>query len=142
MTDEQPVTLADIRFHARPEQLKNMRAVVRQTLAPFGCDSELMTSLVLALDEACTNVIRHGYGGDPSGTLILQILQSGDTLIFRLRDFAPPVDREKVKPRDLEDIRPGGLGVHFIGDIMDVVRFVDPPDGRGNLLEMRKTLGQ
>ena len=74
--------------------------------------------------------------------LILQILQSGDTLIFRLRDFAPPVDREKVKPRDLEDIRPGGLGVHFIGNIMDAMRFVDPPDGRGNLLEMRKTLGQ
>lgn len=140
MTDEGPVRLADIRFKAQPEQLRNVRAVIRQTLAPLVCNPALETNLVLALDEACTNVIRHAYGGDPSGEVILQILREGETLIFRIRDFAAPVDREKVKPRDLEDVRPGGLGVHFIGNIMDVMRFIAPPDGRGNLLEMRKTL--
>lgn len=140
MTDEGPVTLAEIRFNAQPAQLRHVRAVVRQTLAPLNCDSVLETNLVLALDEACTNVIRHGYEGDPSGLVILQILHEGDTLIFRLRDFAAPVDRQKVRPRDLKGVRPGGLGVHFIGEIMDVMRFLDPPEGRGNLLEMRKTL--
>lgn len=140
MTAEGPATLADIRFKAQPEQLKNVRAVIRQTLAPLICNSALKTNLVLALDEACTNVIRHGYRGDSSGQVILQVLREGKTLIFRLRDFAAPVDPEKVKPRDLADVRPGGLGVHFIANIMDSMRFIEPPDGHGNVLEMRKTI--
>ena len=43
-----------------------------------------------------------------------------------------------MRPRDLDDIRPGGLGTHFIREVMDRVAFLTPADGRGNLLELIK----
>ena len=55
-------------------------------------------------------------------------------------DFAAPVDESALKGRDLDDIRPGGLGVHLIRTIMDEVQFVTPPAGVGNLLQLRKRL--
>ena len=49
-------------------------------------------------------------------------------------------NREKVKPIWPEDIKPGGLGVCLIHDIMDKVEFLDAPSGKGNLLRMVKYL--
>jgi sigma-B regulation protein RsbU (phosphoserine phosphatase) len=56
----------------------------------------------------------------------------------RVTDFAPPVDPETIKPRDLDDVRPGGLGTHFLREIMDTADFLPAPDGAGNLLRMTK----
>ena len=56
-------------------------------------------------------------------------------------DFAEQVDRDTIKSRVLVDVRPGGLGVHFIHQVMDVVEYKDRDDEPGNMLEMRKTIG-
>jgi hypothetical protein len=56
-------------------------------------------------------------------------------------DFAPPVDPEKVKSRDLGDVKPGGLGVHLIRSVCDDARFMPPPPGVGNLFKLTKRLG-
>ena len=55
-------------------------------------------------------------------------------------DFAAAVDLDKIKSRDLKDIRPGGLGVHFIAEIMDDFRFGHLENGSGNYLEMKKKI--
>ena len=58
-----------------------------------------------------------------------------------LRDFAPHVPPDCMQPRDLDEVRPGGLGTHFILQVMDEVGFVEPPpEGGGNLLRMVKKL--
>ena len=62
-------------------------------------------------------------------------------ITLKLIDYAKPVDVEKVKPRDLQDIRPGGLGVHIIREVMDEAEFKKPPEGVGNLLELTKKIG-
>jgi len=51
------------------------------------------------------------------------------------------VDVEKVCSRDLDDVRPGGLGVHLIDSLMDECGFIDPPEGVGNLFQMKKYTG-
>jgi sigma-B regulation protein RsbU (phosphoserine phosphatase) len=61
-----------------------------------------------------------------------------DGLMLRIRDFAPNVDPAKIQPRDLNDVRPGGLGTHFIRAVMDDASFIPLPDGEGNLLELVK----
>ena len=66
----------------------------------------------------------------------LTIERRGNELIFSLTDFAPAIDPDRVKPRDLDDVRPGGLGTHFIRRVMDETDFVPPPSGSGNLLRM------
>ena len=62
-------------------------------------------------------------------------------LVFDLVDFAPPVEVEKVRPRPLEVLRPGGLGTHFIRECMDETGFRPPPVGAGNRLRMVKRIG-
>ncbi len=132
--------LAEFRFPARTDRLSAARQVVRDSLQALGCGEEYINHTVLAVDEATSNVIRHAYGGDESGEVILQVLKRGDALVIRLIDFAPTIDLAKVKPRDLDDVRPGGLGTHIIREIMDKLEFVKPPQGVGNVLEMTRKL--
>ncbi len=132
--------LAEFRFPACTDRLSPARQVVRDALHALGCGEEYIDHTVLAVDEATSNVIRHAYGGDENGEVILQVLRRGNTLVIRLIDFAPPIDLATVKPRDLDDLRPGGLGTHIIREIMDKLEFIKPPRGVGNVLEMTRKL--
>lgn len=132
--------LAEICFTSQADQLKHVRDKVRSIVDDQGCSKEDVDSIVLAVNEACMNIIQHAYGPDMCGNIVLEILKNNDQLIFRLIDFAKPVDECSVKSRDLDDIRPGGLGVHLINEMMDTVAFVECPDNAGNILEMKKKI--
>ena len=106
-----------------------------------GCQPPCTQDIVLAVDEACQNIIRHSYGADTEGDIILEIKVEDDRVVLFLRDFAEKVDESKIKPRDLDDVRPGGLGVHFIREIMDESGFVWEPASSGNLYRMSKRIG-
>ncbi len=127
-----------VRINASPERLREMRAAVREVLAQVDCEDKERRLLVLAVSEACMNVIQHGYKGDLNGEIILEIFSRDGELEFLLTDFAKTVDPSKIKPRPLAEVRPGGLGIHFIQCIMDEYRFTVPRGGKGNLLIMRK----
>ncbi|HXV35833.1 MAG TPA: ATP-binding protein [Myxococcota bacterium] len=136
MRDPAPKRVLQLRFSARASELKQVREAVRAGVEGCGCSPEATADIVLAIDEACQNVIRHAYCGECDDAIELEIERSGDRLIFSLADRAAPIDPERVRPRDLDDIRPGGLGTHFIRRVMDEVEFCRPPSGRGNLLRM------
>ncbi len=53
-----------------------------------------------------------------------------------MTDYAPPIQLDSVKPRDLNDIRPGGLGIHFIRKIMDVFKISHLQGNKGNYMEL------
>jgi sigma-B regulation protein RsbU (phosphoserine phosphatase) len=110
--------------------------------ARAGVENVLRQSLVLAVDEACANVIRHAYGGPCQARIELRLSQEGPELRFELRDFAPCVDPAKVRPRDLDECRPGGLGINFIDTLMDSWSLQPLPGGGGNLLLMKKRLAE
>ena len=59
-------------------------------------------------------------------------------LVILLRDFADPVDAAEIEPRDLDDVRPGGLGVHFMREIMDEISYLPREGDYGNILRMVK----
>jgi sigma-B regulation protein RsbU (phosphoserine phosphatase) len=130
--------LLELRFPARANELKRARRAVRQTLLGCGIGEAGVLDLVLALDEACQNVIRHAYGPEREGDIELAIERKGGELVFLLTDWAPRTDPTRVRPRDLEDVRPGGLGTFLIQEVMDSADFVEPPPGCGNLLRMVK----
>lgn len=132
-----PEPRLELRFPAQAAQLQRVRRRVRELVAATGCPGEQVDRIVLAVNEACMNVIQHAYGGEGSGDMILEAVIDGDEVILRVTDFAEPVDKTTVRSRDLDDVRPGGLGVHLIREVMDDVAFVEPPPGAGNTLEMR-----
>jgi anti-sigma regulatory factor (Ser/Thr protein kinase) len=114
--------------------LADVRARVRAFLSANGfddCASELM---VLALDEACTNVIRHAYGHQCK-PVRLEMISLSEKIRFVLRDYGRKCDPAKIKSRALEDIRPGGLGVHIIRQAFDRVAYLPQPRGTRLVLE-------
>jgi len=125
-----------------PRSLPDAREKVRRWAGEHEWNETQIGEVVLALDEALTNVIRHAYGGQ-SGKKILVTVQAiqdpdgGDGLEIRVRDFGRQVNPEDICGRDLDDIRPGGLGVHIIQALNDSVEY-RCAEGGGMLLVMRK----
>lgn len=130
--------ILEMRFQSAAENLQEVRKEVRRAIGGLGFSPDDMNCLVLALNEACMNIIQHAYGPTSRGEIILEIFADPQSLTFRLTDFAAPVDKGCIKSRDLTDIRPGGLGVHLMSQVMDLVDFRNDPEGIGNILIMRK----
>jgi anti-sigma regulatory factor (Ser/Thr protein kinase) len=104
-----------------------------------GFDDVTVGQIILACDEAATNVFRHAYGHHP-GPLNLQAEVNDTHLTLRMTDKAKPVDPSKLAGRDLADLRPGGLGTVIIQQVFDEVIY-EPLDV-GTMLVLRKKLPQ
>lgn len=140
MPSEDAACVLALRTAARVDQLRKIRDAVREAVESCGSSPACASDVVIAVDEACQNIIRHAYCDDPGGAIELQIERCGEDLVVSLRDFAPEVDPDAVKPRDLDEIRPGGLGTHLIREMMDSADFIRPKTGGGNLLRMVKRI--
>lgn len=135
-----PSLLLSTCFDASSSELKPMREAVLAAVQGQGTEAALADNIVLAVNEACMNVVQHAAPGSQGTQITLELLRQGATLIFHVLDNAAPVDVNSVEPRDLADVRPGGLGVHFMREIMDQVEFLKPPAGFGNCLRMKKKI--
>jgi sigma-B regulation protein RsbU (phosphoserine phosphatase) len=127
-------------FPARADALHAVREVVNNACERCGCAREAATDIIIAVGEACQNVVRHAYRDHDEGEASLEIYCKDGILEFRLQDTAQPVDTEKVKPKWPEEPGPGGLGLCLIHDIMDSVEYLPLPEGQGNLLRMVKLI--
>jgi len=125
---------------ARAENLREMRNALRKTLDHLGVEPALRDRLVLAVDEACANIIRHAYGSEREGGIGLVVSRAEDVLSFELTDDAPCIDPDKVRPKPLGECRPGGLGVALIDTVMDTWHIEPAPGRSGNRLVLRKRI--
>jgi sigma-B regulation protein RsbU (phosphoserine phosphatase) len=132
--------IAQLRIVSRPDRLRMVRALVNEAGDANGCSDDCINQMVMAVDEACQNIIRHAYGGDPAGEIVVDIRRRDDAIAIHLLDFADPVDVSTIKPRLLDDVKPGGLGTHFIQQCMDECTFLTPPEGTGNCLRLVKKI--
>lgn len=124
----------------RAESLALIRRAVEAGAQTCGFAKEQAQDIVLAVDEACQNVVRHAYGGRGHGDIVVELRREQGSYHILIRDFAEAVDADKIKPRELDDVRPGGLGVHFMREVMDAMEYLPPPDGQGNLLRLTKAI--
>lgn len=85
--------------------------------------------IVLAADEAVTNIMRHTYQGASDKPIILSAALTDSELHLRLRDHGPVVDFAAMKGRALDDIKPGGLGLHLLKMVFSTVEHLPQPDG-------------
>ena len=129
-----------IAFAADPTELKNVRDAVKQAVQSEGCSERCVNELVLAVNEACMNIMQHAYKGDCSGQIELSMSRDGRELKVDIVDYADPVDLTRISPRDLDDIRPGGLGTHFIHEIMDDCQYGHRDGDCGNFVKMKKKI--
>jgi serine/threonine-protein kinase RsbW len=132
-----------ITIAARVEELKAARAFIEKACAAAGASARDAFDLKLAVDEACTNIIQHGYGGRGDG--VIELTCEHDTGALRVT----LLDRGRAfSPRDLPETdttsgwaeRPiGGLGWHFIRSSVDAIDYRADP-ANGNRLTLVKRL--
>ena len=123
--------LLRMELRSDPEMLRVVRNVLGQLAATLGFSELECHAVVLAVDEALTNIIRHAYLGDAEQPIEASFRrihlphdgQGRDALEIVLEDRGVTVNPKKMCGRALEDVRPGGLGLHFIRESMDTVEF-------------------
>lgn len=123
-----------------PSEFASIREFIRRCASCAGFDEVTANQIVLAIDEAVTNIYRHGYGECRGQEIGLHVYREEDSCFFEIIDHANCVDPEKIKSRNLEDIRPGGLGVYLMQSVMDDFRLDQSPEGKGNRWIFRKKI--
>ena len=107
-----------------------------------GVDEQTLYDLKLAVDEACANVITHGYAGMNPGSLMLSIEVNEEKVILEITDFGHAFEPYEVPKPDiqaiLEDQPMSGFGLYLIYQTMDQVEYETGEDG--NCLRLTKNL--
>jgi serine/threonine-protein kinase RsbW len=123
------------------ESLPRLLAAAEAAADAAGLGDEGRFDVRLAVEELCTNVIKHGYRGGPPGELTLRLAAGPEGLTVTVADRAPLFDPAKAPAPDLEsdwsERRVGGLGVHMVRQVMDAVRH-EPRPGGGNVVTIEK----
>ena len=113
-------------FVVNSASLKEVRSFSREVFEKIKINQDLKDELVLAIAEAAQNIVKHAYKDIESNNDKMEIkisLRKNDELEIGFFDKGKPVDGAKVRHRNIDDIKPGGLGTFFIQQIMDAVVF-------------------
>jgi serine/threonine-protein kinase RsbW len=128
-------------FPARFDTLAAIGEFVTQAAEAAGLDARAVYAVQLAVDEACSNIIEHAYGGEGRGDIECTCMVNNSGLTVILRDYGRPFDPASMPEPDLcaslEDRQARGLGLYLIRQLMDKVRFEFTADS-GNVLTMVK----
>ena len=121
----------DLIFHKdfliNSQSLKLIRNFSRETFVKINTEEILnqQEEIILAIAEAAQNILKHAYHTKfCDEKLKIKITKGQDKIQIDLFDKGKKTDPEKVKSRELGNVRPGGLGVYFIKQIMDKVEFI------------------
>lgn len=101
-------------------------------------DEKDIQSILLATNEACANIIKHSYCEEPNHSIILRIFVDERNCRIELEDEGMPLQPEKIHSRPLDEIKPGGLGVHLIQSLMDQVIFDTNQDNKNRLILIKE----
>ena len=118
---------------AEVESLSAFREFISDCCNRHNVPSETVFELKLAVDEACTNVIEHGYKGMDPGSIILSFRIESDRILVQLTDFGHVFEPAEAPKPDvkaaLEDRPLGGLGLYLIYQMMDNIDYESSEDG-------------
>ena len=129
-------------FQVNSSSLKEVRTFSRDVFEKINLPQDQKDELVLAIAEAAQNIVKHGYKGVESTADRMEIkisLKDGN-LEIGFFDKGKPVVPENIQHRQLDDIKPGGLGTFFIKQIMDNAVFKKDQKGWVNHLVLTKKI--
>lgn len=137
-----------IALYSNPRWFSTVRGAVERLAQTLGFPAAQCRSIIRAIDEALTNIARHSYGNRLDQPIAMYFRtaerqQAGEIqrgLEIILCDRGPAVEMSKLRGRPLDEVRPGGLGLHVIHQAMDTVEF--SRKGHTNRLRLVKYLAQ
>ena len=129
-------------FQVSSSSLKEVRTFSRDVFEKINLPQDQKDELVLAIAEAAQNIVKHGYKGVESTAdrMEIKISLKDGSLEIGFFDKGKPVVPENIQHRQLDDIKPGGLGTFFIKQIMDGAVFKKDQKGWVNHLILTKKI--
>ena len=129
-------------FFVNSSSLKDVRSFSREVFQKLQLEQDLKDELVLAIAEAAQNIVKHAYKDNPdtNDKMAVQISCKENKLEIGFFDMGNAVDPKKIKHRNIDNIRPGGLGTFFIQEIMDAMEFKEGKQSWVNHLVLTKQL--
>jgi serine/threonine-protein kinase RsbW len=129
-----------ITIESRTDRLIEVRDFVSTAAREFGFADEEVSKIALAVDEACTNIIKHAYHFDPQKDIVVSVSGGNGAFVVAIRDRGEVVNPNGIKTPDMKEYlthyRRGGLGVYLMRSLMDKVEYDIRP---GKLNEVRLT---
>ncbi len=128
----------ELRIKSSTSNLSRVRSFVEETAAGLGVKSEIINQVILAVDEACTNIIRHAYNYSPDGEILIKIFFEPDKFTVKIIDTGDSFKPESVPEPDLrkfqKERKKGGLGMFLMKKLMDEVNYVSVANGNQVIL--------
>jgi serine/threonine-protein kinase RsbW len=119
-----------------PEQLAPVRHAVEKLASDLGFDSDAIAKIGLCVNEALANVIRHAYHGSTDQPMQINAEPTNVGLKIIIRDWGDGVNPDTLPPKPHDPLKPGGLGLICMREMMDEVIF--EPQDKGMQLTMNK----
>ncbi len=137
----------------RYDQIKHIVQFVADGAIQAGLDEDAVFHVELCCDEACTNIIEHAYGGEDKGNILISYEVDADAFRIVIHDngrtfnpasVSPPLPSSPppdISPNHfIEQLKIGGLGIHFMRKLMDEVHFEFDPQTGNTLVMIKKFL--
>ncbi len=140
-------TTQSLRIQSRTELLSEIRTFVSEAARMFGFNEVDVGKIELAIDEACTNIIKHAYRYNPEGMIEIRISSQRDQdasprFIVEIADNGISFDTNKYSTPDMKEyfrkLRHGGLGIVLMKKLMDEVEYRQTPGQRNTIRLVKK----
>jgi serine/threonine-protein kinase RsbW len=128
---------------SKTENLSIIRDFIRSAVDEAGISPDIVENIILAVDEACTNIIKHAYKSFPDGDLTIKTNSTLLRFEISITDYGNSFEPETIPEPDLQKYyrqrRVGGLGLYLMKTLMDDVKYVSVP-GKYNRVLLSKNL--
>ncbi len=126
-------------------ELKKIRDFVKMKSKDFGIPPYLIDKMVLAVDEACTNIIKHSFNEDITKELCIEIDKEKDNFFVSIYDNGKPFDPNNVNSPNMDnyfkEFKKSGLGIYLIRSLIDEIQYIPAnTKNKHNLLKLIKKI--
>lgn len=132
-----------LKVKSKTENLSLIRDFVSKSASDAGVPADFVENIILAVDEACTNIIKHAYKSSPEGEMIIKTKSTLSRFEIRITDFGNTFEPDAIPEPDLQKYyrqkRVGGLGMYLMRTLMDDIKYVSIP-GKYNEVLLSKNI--
>jgi serine/threonine-protein kinase RsbW len=134
---------SELTVKSQTENLSEIRDFVSGNALEAGIPSSTIDNIILAVDEACTNIIKHAYKLSPKGEIIIRIDYDEEKFTITIIDYGKSFEPDRIPRPDLQkyylEHRVGGLGMYLMKSLMDNVEYITVP-GKYNQVLLSKNI--
>ena len=127
MTNSNEIFEKKLVVKSTTDNLSSIREFTKSAAEKCGFSEEIIGKIILAVDEACTNIIKHAYKFSPDGDILIKVLFEDSKFTISITDEGTHFDPAKIPEPNVKDYynqrRVGGLGMYLMKKMMDEVKY-------------------